>query len=88
MGVIELQVIILITIILSGLLGGKKGALISGGVWLVTTIIMMNSNMFAAIQLITVAMSYQISLLVGIGRDYYIKRKNAKVQSSVVINKK
>ncbi|MBB6622650.1 hypothetical protein [Clostridium gasigenes] len=79
MGIIKLQIIILITIILSGILGGKKGAIISGLVWLVASIIMMHSNIFAVIQLITVTISYQISLLVGIGRDYYIKRKNIKI---------
>lgn len=81
MGVIQLQIVILATIILSGILGGKKGSLISGGVWLVTTIIMMYSNMFASVQLITVALSYQLSLLIGIGRDYYLKRKSIKVQT-------
>lgn len=83
MGVIELQILILITIILSGIIGGKKGATISGIVWLGATIIMIYGDIFAAIQLLTVGVSYQISLLIGIGRDYYIKRKNIKIQGSI-----
>lgn len=88
MGIIKLQIVILVTIILSGILGGKKGAIISGAVWLVASIIMMYSNIFAVIQLITVTISYQISLLIGIGRDYYMKRKNIKIQSNTIVNKK
>lgn len=88
MGVIELQVLIILTVILSGIIAGKKGAMISGIVWLVTTIVMMYGDIFAAIQLVTVGISYQISLIIGLGRDYYIKRRGTKLQSSTVSNKK
>lgn len=80
MDIIQLQIVILATIVLSGILGGKKGSLIAGAVWLVTTLIMMYSNAFAAIQLITVAFSYQFSLIIGIGRDFYIKKRMAKLK--------
>lgn len=79
MGVIELQLLIIITVVLSGIIAGKKGAIISGLVWLATTILMMYGDIFAAIQLITVGISYQISLIIGIGRDYYIKRRANKL---------
>lgn len=87
MGVLELQALILVTIILSAILGGKKGGIIASGVWLFTTIIIMYSDIFAGIQLITIALSFEISLLIGIGRDYYMKRKNIKLQSIIVKNK-
>lgn len=80
MDIIQLQIVILATILLSGILSGKKGSLIAGAVWLVTTLIMMYSNAFAAIQLITVAFSYQFSLIIGIGRDFYIKKRMAKLK--------
>lgn len=75
MGFIELQVLVFITIILSGILGGKKGSLIASGVWFITSIIMMYSNVFAVLQIIVVGFSYQVSMLIGIVKDFYIKRK-------------
>lgn len=87
MGVIELQILIMITVVFSGILGGKKGAMISGVVWLVITLIMMYGDLFAAIQLVTVGISWQISLIIGTARDYYMKRRAIKLQSSMASNK-
>ncbi|MGL5352395.1 MAG: hypothetical protein ACRDA5_03600 [Clostridium sp.] len=81
MGIIQVQILILVTIVLSAIIGGKKGGIIAGTVWFATTIIMMYSNIFVGIQLITVGFSYQMALIIGIGRDYYIKRKAMKAVS-------
>lgn len=76
MGFIELQFIVFATIILSGILGGKKGVLIASAVWFVSAIIMMYSNVFAVIQIIIVGVSFQVAMLIGMIKDYSVKRKN------------
>ena len=72
---IKLQFIVFATIVLSGILGGKKGALISSAVWFVSAIVMMYSNALAVIQIIIVGFSFQLSILIGMIKDYSIKRK-------------
>lgn len=75
MDFIKLQFIVFATIVLSGILGGKKGVLIASGVWFVSAIIMMYSNVLAVIQIIIVGFSFQVSMLIGMLKDYSIKRK-------------
>ena len=74
MGILQLQLLIILTIVICSLLGGKKGGLIASGVWFITSLIMMRSNIFSVLQLVTVAISFQLGLLIGFIRDYIYKR--------------
>ncbi|MGL5379392.1 hypothetical protein [Clostridium sp.] len=74
MDIIQLQLLIILTIAICSLLGGKKGSLMASGVWFITSLIMMRSSMFSVFQLVTVAISFQLGLLIGFIRDYIYKR--------------
>lgn len=83
MGIIERQIIIFFTIVISSIIGGKKGSLIASGVWLIQTLIMLNSNFSNYIQLIIVALSFQLGMIIGFIKDLIIKKvkKSKKVES-------
>lgn len=70
MSFITIQFIMFISIIISGLIGGKKGTILSTLVWGVATLITKRSIYFGNIQFITLAMSFQISLVMGIAKDF------------------
>lgn len=74
MNFITIQIIIFISIILSSLLGGKKGAIISTLVWLVTTFIMKKGNYLGSIQFITLALSFQLGMITGVVKDFIQKK--------------
>lgn len=74
------QGIIATTIILGGILKGKKGAIVTGAIWLIATFFVLKNNLVSIFQLLTVVMAYQISLIIGIVSDY-IKKKKLKAKS-------
>lgn len=74
MNFITIQLIIFITIILSSLLCGKKGTIISSIVWLITTFIIKKANYLGSIQFITVALAFQLGMITGIVKDFIYKK--------------
>ena len=88
MGIIERQIIIFFTIVISSVIGGKKGSLIASGVWLIQTLIMLNSNFSNYIQLIVVALSFQLGMIIGIIKDLIIKKLKNLKKSRVDVDSK
>lgn len=74
MDIIQLQLLIILTIVICSLVGGKKGGIIASAVWFIASLIMMRSTMFSVLQLVTVVISFQLGLLIGFIRDYIFKR--------------
>lgn len=74
MDIIERQIIIFFTIVVSSIIGGKKAALIASAVWIIQTLIIINSNFMNYIQAVVVVLSFQIGMIAGIIRDLIIKR--------------
>lgn len=70
-----MQLIIIITILIGGIIAGKKGAILSSVVWLIATILVLKDSFINIFQLVSVILAYQISLMIGIGRDYFKNRK-------------
>ena len=83
MDFIQIQIMIFATIIISSLFG-KKALIISTLVWAIETMLVYRTSHINYLQVITVALSFQISLFIAIVRDYIVKKikKNTnKVQS-------
>lgn len=80
MGIIERQIIIFFTIIISSIIGGKKATLIASAVWFIQTLIILNSNFTNYIQIVVVVLSFQIGMILGIIKDL-IQRKIKKSSS-------
>jgi hypothetical protein len=78
MNFLYLQIIIFILMIISSIIGGKKGNIICGIVWVGETIISMQFNSIQYIQIITVAVSFQIGLIIAIIRDLIVKKISSK----------
>lgn len=72
---LTMQLIIVITILIGGILAGKKGSIISSGVWLIATLLVIKDSWINIFQLISVILAYQISMIIGIARDYFKNRK-------------
>lgn len=69
-----IQLIIFLTIILSAVIGGKKGAAISFLVWSLETYIVFNVDRFSYLQLITLGLGFQIAIMIAIIRDLLVKQ--------------
>ena len=69
-----IQLVIFLTIILSAVIGGKKGAAISFLVWSLETYIVFNVDRFSYLQLITLGLGFQIAIMIAIIRDLLVKQ--------------
>lgn len=69
-----IQLIIFLTIILSAIIGGRKGAAISFLVWSLETYIVFNVDRFSYLQLITLGLGFQIAIMIAIIRDLLVKQ--------------
>lgn len=69
-----IQLVIFLTIILSAVIGGKKGAAISFLVWSLETYIVFNVDRFSYLQLITLGLGFQIAIMIAIIRDLLTKQ--------------
>ena len=76
-----IQLVIFLTIILSAVIAGKKGALISFLVWAVETYIIFKVDRFSYLQLITLGLSFQIAIIIAIIRDLVAKQFKKKVNN-------
>jgi len=74
MGIIERQIVIFLTVIISAIVGGKKATIIASAVWLIQTLIILNSNLTNYIQIIVVSLSFQLGMIVGFIKDLVIKK--------------
>ena len=84
MDFIQIQIIIFSTILIASLLGGKKALIISTFIWGIETILVYRTSHINYLQVITVALSFQISMFIAIVRDFIVKKlkKNSnKVKS-------
>ena len=80
MEILYIQIIIFVTIILSSLLGGKKGAVIACLVWGIETYAVYKMNTFNYLQIITLGLSCQIAIIIAIIRDLVAKQVKKKVK--------
>ena len=77
MNFLYVQILIFILMIISSIIGGKKGTFICGAVWIIATVISISINRFNNInyfQLMTVAVSFQLSLIIAAIRDLIVKK--------------
>ena len=80
MDFLYIQIIIFITIILSAVLAGKKGALIACLIWAIETYIIYKMNSFNYLQIITLGLSCQLAIIIAIFRDLIVKHLKKKTQ--------
>lgn len=76
-----IQLIIFLTIILSSIIGGKKGAFIAFLVWAFETYMVFKINSFNYLQLITLGLAFQIAIIIAIIRDLIYKQFKKKANS-------
>lgn len=76
-----IQLVIFLTIILSAVLGGKKGALISFLVWAIETYIVFKVDSFSYLQLITLGLAFQIAIIIAVIRDLLTKQFKKKANN-------
>lgn len=76
-----IQLIIFFTIVLSSIIGGKKGSFIAFLVWAIETYIVFKVDRFSYLQLITLGLSFQISIIVAIIRDLLAKQFKSKINN-------
>lgn len=79
---IQIQIIILLTIVISSVIGGKKASLLASAVWVIETIIVYRISHNNYLQVITVALSFQIGIVLAIIRDFIssrIKKSRSKI---------
>lgn len=73
MGFVETQIIIFLSIIIASLIGGKKGTIVSIVVWGLETIIIYKISSINYLQIVTIAVSFQFGLIIGILKDAIVK---------------
>ena len=76
-----IQLVIFLTIILSAVLGGKKGAFISFLVWAVETYIVFRVDSLSYLQLITLGLAFQIAIIIAVIRDLLTKQFKKKANN-------
>ena len=76
-----IQLVIFLTIILSAVIAGKKGALISFLVWAVETYIVFRVDSFSYLQLITLGLAFQIAIIIAVIRDLLTKQFKKKANN-------
>ena len=76
-----IQLVIFLTIILSAVIAGKKGALISFLVWAVETYIVFRVDSFNYLQLITLGLAFQIAIIIAVIRDLLTKQFKKKANN-------
>lgn len=83
MGFIETQIIIFLSIMITSLIGGKKGTIISTIVWGIETLIIYKISAMNYLQVVTIALSFQLGLITGIAKDAITKiiKKKRKVNN-------
>lgn len=73
MSFIQIQAIIFFSIIICSIIGGKKASLMASAVWIIETIIIYKTSKMNYLQIISVALSFQIGMLLAIVRDFIVK---------------
>ena len=76
-----IQLVIFLTIILSSIIGGKKGVFISFLVWTVETYIVFKVDSFSYLQLITLGLAFQIAIIIAVIRDLLAKQFKKKANN-------
>ena len=76
-----IQLVIFLTIILSSIIGGKKGVFISFLVWTVETYIVFKVDSFSYLQLITLGLAFQIAIIISVIRDLLAKQFKKKANN-------
>lgn len=69
-----IQLVIMLTIIISGILGGKKGAVLASIVWMIETFAISKVSVFSNLQFGIIAISFQVGISVGVFKDYIGKK--------------
>lgn len=83
MNFIEIQITIFLSVILLSLIGGKKISLLAIGFWIIETLMVYILHDFNYLQIITLALSFQVGMLIAVTRDFIIKKfKKIKSTSS------
>ena len=81
MNFLHIQLIIFFTIIISSIIGGKKGALISFLVWVIETYIVFKIDSFSYIQLITLGLAFQMAIIIAMIRDLITRKFKRKINN-------
>lgn len=76
MSFIQIQFIIFFSIIFCSLIFGKKASLIASAIWIIETIIVYRINRMNYLQIIFVALFFQIGMFIAVIRDFIVKKFN------------
>lgn len=81
MNFLHIQIIIFSTIIISSIIAGKKGTLISFLIWVIETYIVFKIDSISYIQLITLGLAFQVAIIIAIIRDLITKKIKRRINN-------